>query len=247
LSIPDPLIGEATVAVLRYHGFHVHVPRRQKGSGIPAFAAGDAETARETAAHNIRILADLIRDGYTVICSDPTAALALTQDYLDLSDDPDTRLVAGHTVELTAFLWQLHESGRLHSGFRQLDLDLGHHVPCHLKALRSGTPAGPRLLELIPGVRVHTIDKSCSGMAGAWGLKSGNYEISLAAGQPMIEAMNRPQVLFGSTECGSCRLQMQQGSGKRTLHPVQYLALAYGLLPELEARLLRPLGTRITD
>lgn len=116
-----------------------------------------------------------------------------------------------------------------------------------MKALRAGTPAGPRLLELIPGVRVHTIDKSCSGMAGVWGLKSGNFAMSLAAGQPMIDAMNQPRVLFGSTECGSCRLQMQQGSGKRTLHPIQYLALAYGLLPELEARLLRPLGTLITD
>ena len=28
-------------------------------------------------------------------------------------------------------------------------------------------------------------------------------------------------------------MQMEDGAGKRTLHPVQYLALAYGLMPEL--------------
>ena len=28
---------------------------------------------------------------------------------------------------------------------------------------------------------------------------------------------------------------MEEGTGKRTLHPVQYLAFAYGLMPELEA------------
>ena len=43
-------------------------------------------------------------------------------------------------------------------------------------------------------------------------------------------------VVYGSTECGACRVQMQSAGGKRTLHPVQYLALAYGLLPELRGR-----------
>ncbi len=63
----------------------------------------------------------------------------------------------------------------------------------------------------------------------------------------MLEELNRPRVLFGSTECSACRMQMEQGSGKRTLHPVQYLAYAYGLLPELEARLARPLGDLVSD
>ena len=56
---------------------------------------------------------------------------------------------------------------------------------------------------------------------------------SLAAGAGMFAELNRPGVLFGSTECSTCRMQMQQGTGKRTLHPVQYLAYAYGLLPEI--------------
>ncbi len=58
----------------------------------------------------------------------------------------------------------------------------------------------------------------------------------------MLEELSRPGVLFGSTECSTCRLQMEDGGGKRTLHPVQYLALAYGLLPELGRRLHTPLG-----
>jgi hypothetical protein len=48
-------------------------------------------------------------------------------------------------------------------------------------------------------------------------------------------------VLFGSTECSTCRMQMEDGAGKRTLHPVQYLALAYGLMPELADRLKQPI------
>jgi Fe-S oxidoreductase len=170
----------------------------------------------------------------------------LSQDYLDLADDPDTAAVAGATVELTTYLGELHAAGRLRTDFRPLDLTLGHHVPCHLKALRR-PPAGPRLLALVPGVRVRTIDVGCSGMAGTWGLKAANHATSLAAGGPVFAEMNRPGVLFGSTECSACRVQLQEATGKRTLHPVQYLALAYGLLPEIEARLRKPLGRLVSD
>lgn len=242
----DPLIGEAAVAVLRHHGIEVHVPPRQRSSGMAPLGQGDLEAAREVAAHNVRLFADLVRDGYRVICAEPTAAVALTQDYLDLFDEPDARLVARNTTELTSYLGELLDAGTLRTDFRPLDLTLGHHVPCHQKALR-GPIAGPRLLEQIPGLRVHTIDLSCSGMAGAWGLRADHYEASMAAGEPMLAELRRPRILFGSTECGSCRMQMQDGAGKRTLHPVEYLALAYGYLPELEAKLRRPLGTLVTD
>jgi len=33
---------------------------------------------------------------------------------------------------------------------------------------------------------------------------------------------------------------MENATGKRTLHPVQYLALAYGLLPQVADRLHEP-------
>ncbi len=237
----DPQIAEAVVAVLHHNGIEVYVPPGQRGSGVAPLAYGDIESARETAQHNLRILGDLAREGYPIICSEPTAAVMLCQDYLHLVDDPDARLVADQAVELTTFLWDLHQHGRLRTDLRQLELQLGHHVPCHLKALGK-PPAGPALLSLIPGLRVHTIDVHCSGMAGTFGFKAENYAVSLEAGWPMLEELRRPRVLFGSTECSTCRLQMEEGSGKRTLHPAQYLALAYGLLPEVAQRLREPIG-----
>ena len=79
-------------------------------------------------------------------------------------------------------------------------------------------------------------------MAGTYGLLAENYDTSIAAGEPLFRELRRPLVQFGATECGSCRSQMEQGAGKRTLHPVQYLALAYGLMPELERRLTAPMS-----
>jgi FAD/FMN-containing dehydrogenase/Fe-S oxidoreductase len=236
----DPQIAEAAVAVLHHNGMEVYVPPGQRGCGMAPLAYGDVETAREVAEHNVRILADLAREGYTILCSEPTAALMLRHDYLDLVDDPDARVVADHVSELTTFLWDLHLQGRLRTDLQPLELSIGHHVPCHLKALGQQA-AGAALLALIPGLRVHTIDVSCSGMAGTFGLKATNHEVSLEIGRPMLEALRRPRALLGSTECSTCRLQMEEGSGKRTLHPVQYLALAYGLMPDLSRRLRAPI------
>jgi FAD/FMN-containing dehydrogenase/Fe-S oxidoreductase len=237
----DPEIAEAVVAVLHHNGIEVYVPPGQIGCGMAPLAAGDVETAREAVEHNLHIFAELAREGYPILCSEPTAALMLRHDALDLLDDPDVRLVAAQTIEFTAYLWDLHQQGQLRTDFQPLDFSVGHHLPCHLKAL--GRPAaGPALLSLIPQLRVHTIDVSCSGMAGTFGLKAANYAVSLDAGRPMLDELSRPRVLFGSTECSTCRLQMEDGSRKRTLHPAQYLALAYGLLPKLRQRLLQPIG-----
>ena len=74
-----------------------------------------------------------------------------------------------------------------------------------------------------------------------FGLKASAYELSLEIGRPMLDELNRPLAMYGSTECSTCRLQMEEGTGKRTLHPAQYLALAYGLLPEVFERLKQPI------
>jgi Fe-S oxidoreductase len=236
----DTRIAEATVAVLEHHGFDVYVPRDQRGSGMEALVHGDVETAREIALKNMRVLVDAARVGWPIVCSEPSAAVMLRQDYPDLQPDDDTRAVAERTVELTAFLWRLHQEGKLRTDFKPLDVSIGHHVPCHVKAL-NGTIAGPELLKLIPQVRLHAIDVGCSGMAGTFGMKSANYELSKSAGAAMLTELLRPRHLFGSTECGTCRMQMEDAAGKRTLHPVQYLALAYGLLPEVADQLRAPL------
>jgi len=248
VNYADPTVGEAAVAVLRHHGAQVVVPPRQRGSGVAPLAQGDVEAATDRAEYTVRVLAELVRDGFTVVCSEPTAALTLTQDYLDLLDSADAVSVAANTVELTDLLWRWHGQGTLLTAFtpEPLRLNLGHHVPCHVKAM-TDAPAGPKLLALIPGVTVTTIDRSCSGMAGPHGLLASAYTGSLKAGQPLFDELRKPDVAFGSSECGPCRLQMQEGSGKRAFHPIQYLAHSYGLMPGLLDRLAKPLRKLVSD
>ncbi|MFY7998340.1 MAG: heterodisulfide reductase-related iron-sulfur binding cluster, partial [Candidatus Kapaibacteriota bacterium] len=129
---------------------------------------------------------------------------------------------------------------------KPLPFAVGHHVPCHIKAL-GGEPAGPKLLRLIPQMTVNTVDVGCSGMAGTFGLRADSYAKSMAIGKPVFDAVKSESAKSTSAECGGCRMQLQEGTGLRALHPVQYLAMAYGLMPAVEKKLKRPLRKRLTD
>jgi Fe-S oxidoreductase len=225
---------------LHHQGYDVFVPADQASSGMEALAQGDVDTARELAGRNLRALAEVARQGVPIVCLEPSAALMLRHDYLTFLDDVDARLVAEQTVEFTAFLHRLDQAGTLRSDFQPVSGTVGYHIPCHLKALQ-GPMAGPGLLGRIPALQVRTVDVSCSGMAGAFGLEQKNHAVSLAAGKPMLDELRRTDVAYGAAECSSCRLQIEDGAGKRSLHPAQYLALAYGLMPELAERLNRPM------
>jgi anaerobic glycerol-3-phosphate dehydrogenase C subunit len=229
----DVQLAEAFVAVMQHHGISVYVHPHQRASGMAKIAVGDIDRAKATAARNVALLAEAIRQGYDIVATEPSAVLCLTHEYRNLLDDDDVRLVAEHTSEACTYLWRLHEAGKLELDFRPINLVLGYHTPCHLKALDVGTP-GERLLRLIPGLSVRLIERGCSGMAGTYGLKRDNYRNSLRAGWGLIRALRDPSIDLGTTECSACKMQMEQGTTKPTIHPLKILALAYGLMPEID-------------
>lgn len=66
-------------------------------------------------------------------------------------------------------------------------------------------------------------------MAGTYGLKREHYRASLRAGFDLIASLRDPKFQAGTTECTSCKMQMEQGTTKPTIHPIKLLAQAYGL------------------
>jgi Fe-S oxidoreductase len=204
---------------------------------MPMISRGALDPARELARHNASVLAEAVRQGYTVVATEPSAVLALTREYPALlPDDPDAQSVAEHTLDACHYLWQLHQRQQLRLEFKRLETTLGYHAPCHLLALGVGTPA-ENLLGLIPGLRVERLEHGCSGMAGTFGLQRKNYRRSLRVGLGLMTALRRAPLVAGVTECSTCRIQMQHGTDRPTIHPIKVLALAYGLMPELRRHL----------
>jgi Fe-S oxidoreductase len=236
----DAQLAEALVRVLEHNGVSVYVPEGQLEAGMPRISQGVMAPTRRIAEKNVALLAEAVRYGYTIVSAEPSAALVLKREYLHLlGDDHDANLVAANSMEACTYLWRLHQQGKLQLDFRPLDMTVGYHAPCHLKALEVGLPS-VNLLGLVPGLRVRTVEKGCSGMAGLYGFKRKNYRMSLRVGLPLITELRSAGFNAGATECSTCRIQMEQGSAMPTIHPVKMLALAYGLMPELGELLNRP-------
>ena len=237
----DQELADAAVAVLRHAGVNVFVPRRQRGSGMAALVAGDLDNAREIAAANLRAFGDAVRDGYTVVCSEPTAALMLRHEYLRLTDDLDAAFVAENTMDLGQYLAGMVARGQMPEPTVPLHARVGYHQPCHLRTLGVGTP-GLDLIRRIPDLNVQFIDRGCSGMAGTFGLARKNFRTSIRAGRGLLRRLREDDIEIGATECSTCRMQMEQGVAKRTLHPLKLLSVGYGLNPSLQSRLRAPKG-----
>jgi Fe-S oxidoreductase len=237
----DPELARAFIAVVERQGIPVYVPPEQLPSGMALVSAGDLPAARELAAENVRILAPYAREGHQIVCTEPSAAVCLKREYPFLIEHPEVETVAQQTTEAGAFLAELHAANRLDTKFHPLPVTVGYHAPCHVKALSPEEPFRA-LLGLIPGLVVHRLDAGCSGMAGTWGLSAENFRTSLRIGWPLITAMREEWLSCGTTECSSCKLQMEQGTATPTLHPLKLLAWSYEgrrpTLPKSPSRLL---------
>ncbi|HTL52088.1 MAG TPA: hypothetical protein VL860_05860, partial [Planctomycetota bacterium] len=51
----------------------------------------------------------------------------------------------------------------------------------------------------------------------------------MAIGHGLFGELQKETVQLGLSECSTCRIQMEHGAHKATVHPIQILAEAYGL------------------
>lgn len=228
----DPLLGHALIRILEKHGWQVHVPVNQEASGMAMVSAGDLESARELAMENLGVFAELARERKHIVCLEPTAAVCLKSEYSRLIEHPDLDVFQEQVIDSGSFLAELDRNNKLSHEFEKLPLKVGFHTPCHVKFLSEVSPFID-LLRKIPGLTINPIEQGCSGMAGAYGITSQNFEMSLAIGKGLIAETQRPDLEIGATECSSCQMQMVQETTMPTVHPIKILAKAYGLLPEL--------------
>jgi FAD/FMN-containing dehydrogenase/Fe-S oxidoreductase len=228
----NPQLGMAFVAVMQKQNVDVFVPTWQSVTWMTRIALGDVERVRKVIAPQIRQLAEAVRQGYEIVSTEPTAILCLKNEYVHIIDNDDARLVAEHSWEAGHYLWKMHQQNELELDLKPLSLSVVYHTPCHLRAIDQ-EHTGLNLLSLIPGVTVQNADAGCSGMAGTFGLLRRNYRTSLRVGWDLVSTMQQTSAQIGSTECSACKLQMEQGTDKPTIHPIALLAYAYGRMPSV--------------
>lgn len=220
----DPQTGLDVVWLLNRAGYKVLVPV-SGCCGVPLVANGFFDEARRGAEKIINELKDLTAEGVPVIAACTSCSLMLRQEYGELFAGLEG------VSELAA---QVHDAGEFIAGcvaggelVLPRTVHCGsyiYHEPCHLRAQGFGRPA----LELLRrcGVCVADAGADCCGISGSYGFKKGKYEVGVAVGTPLFEAV-RKSLNDGASaalsECGTCRVQIQHHTGAAVRHPLSLL------------------------
>lgn len=153
--------------------------------------------------------------------------MALRQEYPELFDFEGTAEVAAHTYEAVEYL-RLHEDleEELHESDSEIDHPaLAYHAPCHARNQGLHRQA-LELFRTLDGVDIEDVGDSCSGISGTYGWKSEKYDYSMEIGEEMFEEMKDAEGTTGMTECPTCAMQMEHGTGYEINHPLEVIEAA---------------------
>jgi FAD/FMN-containing dehydrogenase/Fe-S oxidoreductase len=211
-----PEAGKAAVRVLEAAGVHVRIPEDVTSTGRPAHSKGFLDLSRERAATNVDVLAPRVEDGWDVVLVEPSDAVMLQSDYLDLLSGAAVERVAANTYGVLEYL------DRFDFGlaFDAPSESLTYHGHCHQKATKKDHHAAAVLSEA--GYDVDALDSGCCGMAGSFGYEAEHYSMSKAIADILFEQVDESAGEEVVAPGASCRTQLDDRDGGDTpAHPIE--------------------------
>ncbi|MWG36402.1 FAD-binding protein [Halomarina oriensis] len=217
-----PAAGKAAVEVLEAAGVYVQVPDVGP-SGRAAHSKGMLGLARERAQSVVDDLAPRIREGWDVVVLEPSDAVMLQHDYLDLLSGPDVEHLAENVYGFSEYV-DVHRLGE------RLPLSgtgrLTYHGHCHQKSTLKDHHAVGVLRRA--GYEVDPLDSGCCGMAGSFGYEAEHYSMSRAIGDVLVEQVEGADGDRTVTPGASCRSQLESFEDHPE-HPAELLREAMAM------------------
>jgi FAD/FMN-containing dehydrogenase/Fe-S oxidoreductase len=240
-----PDAGKAAVRVLEAAGVHVRIPVGVTDSGRPAFSKGFLNEARERAETNVKALAPLVRDGWDVVVVEPSDAVMLQSDYLDLlpggetpeasrsgeqyteprTADPAAGLREGdagafgtEVERVAANTYGVCEYLNSFELTDALDLDAPEEsLTYHGHCHQKATKKDTHAAAVLraTGYDVDALDSGCCGMAGSFGYETEHYSMSRKIGEILFEQVAASDGETAVAPGASCRAQLGDWEGLR--------------------------------
>jgi len=224
VNYSDVETGRAAVEVLERSGLRVEVVYGGC-CGMPSTDVGDLDATRAAARSTVKRLRPHVEAGAKVVVPGPSCSLLIRTEYPKLLGDETARRVASATHDLLELLYQLAREQRFNRDFRVPLGRVAYHAPCHLRAQNVGVRA-PELLRAA-GADV-TLVEACSGVDGTWGMQARFHDASLGVARGMLEAIRSAEPEHVATDCPLAALRIEEGLGRKPVHPVVLLRRAYG-------------------
>ncbi|HEY6459680.1 MAG TPA: heterodisulfide reductase-related iron-sulfur binding cluster, partial [Polyangiaceae bacterium] len=153
------------------------------------------------------------------------------KEWPELLGGPDAKRVADATIDVMELLEQHRKDKTLVKGFERGLGKVAYHAACHLRAQKIGFPA-VRVLNLLPDTEIDVVEQ-CSAVDGTWGMKSQYYEMGKRYAQKMVRGIEAAEPKRVVTDCALSARRILGETGHAPLHPVEALAEAYGIAPDV--------------
>jgi glycerol-3-phosphate dehydrogenase subunit C len=233
----NPSIGDAALKVLAKNGVEAEVIY-PGCCGMPQLEQGDlarvANSARATAA----TLRPYIEQNKSVIALVPSCALMMKFEWpLIVPDDENVKVLAQAAYDITEYVVEIADQEGMSDGLSPLPGGIALHLACHARAQNMG-PMGAEMLRLIPDTDVSVVER-CSGHGGSWGIKKSNFEVATKFARQTVKRAADANKTYLASECPLAGKHIAQGFENlgdstqekvESLHPIQILAKAYGLI-----------------
>jgi Fe-S oxidoreductase len=226
----EPENARAAVRVLEAGGYRVSTatpaqPGRPLCCGRTFLAAGLVDEAKAEARRTLDALGPALERGVPVIGLEPSCLFSFRDEFTVML--PGAAALAANAYLFEEFLAKEADAGRLSLNLKRQEKTALLHGHCHQKAF-DAMPAIRKVLGMVPGLKVETIETSCCGMAGSFGYEAEHYDVSMK----MAELALLPAIRNASSEAmivadgTSCRHQIADGANRTALHAARVLAQA---------------------
>lgn len=219
-----PQQGKDVVTVLNALGFGVRLLEREQCCGVALMSNGLSRQARRQGAVNLASIRKALGEGVeTVVGASTTCIFTMRDEYPNVLDlrNADVR----DSLDLiTRFVVRQVEDGGKRLIFKPQahQMHVAYHAPCHL--LRMGWESYTvSLLRKMP-VRLTVLDSNCCGIAGTYGFKRELSPISQRVGAPLFAQIRELSPECVSTDCETCKWQIEMSASVRVEHPISLLA-----------------------
>ncbi|HEY5636029.1 MAG TPA: FAD-linked oxidase C-terminal domain-containing protein [Burkholderiales bacterium] len=238
----DPENVRAAIRVLQAAGRRVHVAEPVRGGrplccGRTFLSAGMVDEARAEARRMLEALNPWVTRGLPVLGLEPSCLFTLRDELAALLPGAAANAVGAQAMLFEEYIAREIDAGRFALELKPLPGEILLHGHCHQKAF-GAMGAVEKVLRLVPGLTVRTVESSCCGMAGSFGYEAEHFEMSMKMGEaallPAVRAA-APEVRIVA-DGTSCRHQIADGTGRQALHVARVL----------EQSLVRPDPTGVT-
>jgi Fe-S oxidoreductase len=224
----EPENAHAAIRVLEAASYRVHVAApaqhgRPLCCGRTFLSAGLVEEARAEAQRTLEALQPWLERNVPVVGLEPSCLFTFRDEMTVLL--PGTAEIARNSFLFEEFVAREAEAGRFELPLKRQEGAALLHGHCHQKAF-GAMPAVERVLRMVPGLQVQTVESSCCGMAGSFGYEAEHYDVSMKMGEAsLLPAVRKaPAEALLVADGTSCRHQIADGTGRRAIHVARVLA-----------------------